>query len=246
MTNYDLRETVATTNYTDPREAVAASCRVLGVNGQSDWAQGHVAVRDPDGRGAWLKPAGFRLEEIKPEDVHLVDWDGDVIEGTTRRHGEWPIHTELMRARPDVNATVHTHPPYCVALSASGKPLLPVGHPSTPFLPGDVPRFSDFIDLICTKEQAQGMIRDLGDRPAVFLVNHGIVTVGDTIERATMHALLLEQACEQQFFADGFGGVGDLPPDDEVRAMGEQIGDGRVHVIQFAAELWRADRLMPI
>src|SRR6185312_16275582 len=91
-----------------PQNAVAMACRVLGAQGQSDMVWGHVAIRDDAGRGVWIKAHLRGFEEVTPDDVLLIDWDGKVLEGNGRRHGEFPIHTEIMAARPDVNFTVHT------------------------------------------------------------------------------------------------------------------------------------------
>ena len=84
----------------DPVGAVVTACRVLGDNDLGDMVWGHVSVRDPDGRGIWMKPHMYGFEEIEREQVLLVTFDGDVLEGKGRRHGEYPIHTEIMRARP--------------------------------------------------------------------------------------------------------------------------------------------------
>ena len=93
------------------RSEVAVACRVLAAQRQGDFIWGHVSARDPDGRGAWIKAAGHGLDEIDDALVHLVDRDGAVLEGEGRRHREYPIHTEILAARPDVGAVVHTHAP---------------------------------------------------------------------------------------------------------------------------------------
>ena len=70
----------------DLRELVSLGCRVLGEADQGDLIWGHVSARDPQGRGAWMKAAGLGFEEVGPEDVVLVSWDGEVLEGAGRRH----------------------------------------------------------------------------------------------------------------------------------------------------------------
>ena len=92
------------------REHVALGCRILGLEDQGDFVWGHVSARDPDGRGVWMKASTLGFEEIGPENVILVGWDGDVVEGSGRRHAEWPIHTELMQARDDVSSVVAERP----------------------------------------------------------------------------------------------------------------------------------------
>ena len=106
------------------RQQVALAGRILATNGHSDYIWGHVAIRDPQGRGLWMKPSGLGFEEVTADDVLLVSFDGAVLEGSGPCHVEWPIHASVMIARPDVGATVHSHPPYSIALGAAGKPLL--------------------------------------------------------------------------------------------------------------------------
>jgi len=188
------------------REQVGLASRVLAAQGHDDLIWGHASVRDPDGRGVWIKAAEWGLAEITPERVHLVDADGQVVEGDGARHSEYPIHTEVFAARPDVGAVVHTHPPYAVALAASGQPLRPVSHAANMFTPPAVPRFTATADLIVTPELGKQVAQELGDAPALFLVNHGIVTVGPDLATAVVAAVVLERACQQQLLTHQFGG----------------------------------------
>ncbi len=183
------------------QEEVAHGCRVLGAAGQSDLVWGHLSARDPDGRGVWMKASTFGFEEISPDRVLLVDGRGHVVEGTGRRHAEYPIHTEVLRARDEVGAVVHTHAPSAVAFAALELPLHPISHEGTLFVPPDVARFTRTGDLILTPELGRGLARSLGDRNAVLLVNHGIVTVGSDVPTAVMTAILLERACRIQLAA---------------------------------------------
>lgn len=188
------------------RELVAAASRILAGAGQDDLIWGHASARDPEGRGLWLKSAQWSLAEITADRVQLVDPDGVVLEGEGPRHSEYPIHAEIMAARPDVGAVVHTHPPYAVALAATGQPLRPVSHAANFFVPPAVPRFTDTADLILTRDLGRSVAATLGDARALFLVNHGIVTVGSTLEEATVAAVLLERACQQQLLTASAGG----------------------------------------
>ncbi|MFI6299994.1 class II aldolase/adducin family protein [Nonomuraea sp. NPDC050790] len=187
------------------RELVALSSRVLGAAEQGDLVWGHASARDPEGRGVWIKAAGWGMEEITPERVHLVGPDGDVLEGQGPRHSEYPIHTEIMAVRPDVGGVVHTHSPYAVALAAAGQDLLPVSHAANYFVPPGVPRFTATADLILTRELGRAVAGTLAQTSAVFLVNHGIVTVGPTLRAATVAAIILERAACQQWLTRGFG-----------------------------------------
>lgn len=183
----------------DLRRRLTDACKILAMEGQGDAVWGHVTVRQQPGAGTFLmKPAAMGIEEVKAADHLVVDIDGKVVRGSLKRHSEVFIHSEVMRARPDVGAVVHTHPIYSTAFSSLGVPLRPVTHEGNNFAPGDIPRFNETTDLIITPELGKAVARTLGDRNALFLVNHGIVTCGPTVEQAAVHALLLDIACRAQ------------------------------------------------
>src|SRR3954451_19861689 len=179
----------------DLRRQVALGCRILGFEDQGDFVWGHVSARDPDGRGVWMKASTFGFDEVGPEQVILVSWDGDVLEGGLRRHIEFPIHTELMLAREDVTSVVHTHAPWSVAFASTEQPLRPVSHEATLFVPPEVARFTQTGDLILTTELGRDLASTVADRNAAFMVHHGIVTCGSDVVTAVMAAVLLERAC---------------------------------------------------
>jgi L-fuculose-phosphate aldolase len=191
---------------TSMQHLVSLASRALAAQGHDDLIWGHASVRDPDGRGVWIKAAEWSLGEVSPDRVHLVDDAGQVLSGSGARHSEYPIHTEIMAARPDVGAVVHTHPRYAVALAATGQPLRPVSHAANMFVPPEVPRFTLTADLITTPELGKQVAAELGERRAMFLVNHGIVTVGPDLRAATVAAIVLERACHQQLLTHSFGG----------------------------------------
>ncbi|MGH9271727.1 MAG: class II aldolase/adducin family protein [Ilumatobacteraceae bacterium] len=190
----------------DQRHLVTTASRVLAAHGHGDLLWGHASSRDHAGRGVWIKAAGCGLEETSANRVHLIDRGGVVLEGSGDPHNEYPIHTEIMAARADVGGVVHTHPPHAVALAAAGQPLRPVSHAATLFVPPDVPFFDATGDLILTPDMGRAVAVALGDSSAVFLVNHGIVTVGPDLRSATVAAVLLERACEQQLRTVAAGG----------------------------------------
>ena len=87
----------------------ARACRILDMEGHGDMTLGHLSVRETGGRGFWMKRNQIGLGEVLgPDDFVLVDWDGQQIAGSGGRHSEWPIHSEIFRARTDVNVVVHT------------------------------------------------------------------------------------------------------------------------------------------
>ena len=208
------------------RETVALSSRIMAASGSGDLIWGHVSARDPEGRGVWLKQASFGLEEITPERVHLVSDDGEVLEGGGQRHSEYPIHTEIMAARPDVGGVVHVHSRYSVALAASGVELRPVSHEANYFAPLGVPRFTRTADLILTRELGIDVANALGRAEAVFLVNHGVAVVGQDLQSATVAAIVLDRACRQQLLTEGYGGQPSWSNAEESLAKREHIYGG--------------------
>ena len=108
--------------------ATAQANRALGASGQSDMVWGHASIRDPDGRGAWMKAAGWSFEEVTDARVALISPEGEVLAGNGPRHIEYPMHTEVMNARPDVGSVVHTHAPAALSFAALDQPLLALSH----------------------------------------------------------------------------------------------------------------------
>jgi ribulose-5-phosphate 4-epimerase/fuculose-1-phosphate aldolase len=200
------------------REQVALGCRILELEDQGDFVWGHVSARDPEGRGVWMKASTFGFDEITPGHVILVSWDGEVLEGAHRRHIEYPIHTRLMQARPDVQCVVHTHAPWAVAFASIQAPLRPISHEPTLFVPPDVARFTKTGDLILTDAVGDDLAAAVGERNAALMVNHGIVTAGIDVPTAVMTAVLLERACRTNMRAYAAGGPKTWSNDEEARA----------------------------
>jgi L-ribulose-5-phosphate 4-epimerase len=171
---------------------------ILAMEGHGDLVWGHASVRTPGSDTFWIKPTGMGLDEVRVEDLLLCNLDGEVVQGKGPRHIEVYIHSEVMRARPDVCAVVHTHAIYPTVFASLGVPLQPVTHEATVFVPPDIPRFDETTDLINTPERGRAMAQALGNRDALLLVSHGIVTSGTTIERAAINALLLDRATRAQ------------------------------------------------
>src|ERR1700758_5478154 len=103
---------------------LARACRILEMEGHGDMTLGHLSLRDPAGRGFWLKRNRFGLGEIRgPGDFVLVDFDGRQLAGEGGRHSEWPIHSEILRRWPEVTVVAHTHPFHACVFSAAAEPL---------------------------------------------------------------------------------------------------------------------------
>jgi L-fuculose-phosphate aldolase len=164
------------------REKLIHAGRVLVDEGQGDYVWGHISVRLPDGSGRFLmKPGCIGLEELTQDNIITCDIEGERVAGTWPRHNEVYIHSEVMRARPDINAVVHTHPEYAVAFSSLGRPLAAISNDGTMFSAG-VPIFSETTDLITDQPRGRAVAKSLGSGNVLILRNHGIVAAGRSIE----------------------------------------------------------------
>jgi L-fuculose-phosphate aldolase len=176
---------------------VARACRILEIEGHGDMTLGHLSLRDPVGRGFWLKRNRIGLGEVLgPEDFVLVDWDGRQIAGSGGRHSEWPIHSEILRSRPDVQVVAHTHPFHACVFSASLDPLQPFTLDADYFI--EVPRHEDDVALITTKDEGMALAKALGESFAVLMGNHGVTFCGISVAHATCVGIFLEKACKAQ------------------------------------------------
>ena len=188
----------------DLKETLAYSCNILAYEGHWDNILGHVSVRIPGKDRILMKPHSFGFEEIRPKHLIEVDLDGKKVAGDYERHSEVFIHTEIMKARPDVNCVVHSHPPYAVAFGALGQRLRPISHEGNIFYEG-LPTFDNTTALIRTPELGVEVAKSLGNCRGVLMKNHGSTVVGETIEVATLYAIFLEKAARIQLMATASG-----------------------------------------
>lgn len=198
------------------RRSLAYACRILAANGQNDTVFGHVTHREAGADTFWMKPAAMGLDEITPDTLIRLDLDGNIVEGELRRHLEYPIHSEIFRARPAITCVVHTHPLYSIAFAATEQPLRAVSHEGAQFTPPDVPRFTQTSDLITTRSLGEAVASTLGEALGCYLVNHGIVMAATNIEQAIVAAINLERASQVQLLASASGQPFHWTPDEQI------------------------------
>lgn len=203
-------------------EAVRAN-QALAVAGHTDMVWGHASVRDPEGRGVWMKASEWGFEEVTIGRMVLVTPDGEVLEGTEKRHIEFPIHTEMMLMNKNVNAVVHTHAPMANAFAALDVPLKAISHDGVPFANPDVPRFTLTGNLIKNRDLGRALAETIGDAAGCLLPQHGLVTVGPDAATAVMRAVLLERACKVQLTAMAAGQIKRWSDKEEVEAKNDFI-----------------------
>jgi L-ribulose-5-phosphate 4-epimerase len=201
------------------RKKLAQACRILYMEGLADFNLGHASSRVPDQENICIKPRGLGLEEAKPEDLIVVDMEGNLLEGDHPLHGETPIHTEIYKMRRNVGGIVHVHPIFSTAFSAVRSEMKPLNQDGVLFLHG-IPTL-ETPELITTKQQGQALAQRLGKGNALFLRNHGIVTVGNRLEEACLNALFLERALRVKLIASVFGEVEAIPEETAVKMYAE-------------------------
>src|ERR1700730_11385100 len=176
--------------------------RVLLAEGQDDFTRGHISFRLPDNPNLFfMKAHSIGLDEITMQNILTIDLEGNVVAGTARRHSEVYIHSEVLKARRDVNCVIHTHPTYSVALSATGRPLRCYGQPGALFHEA-LGVYTDTINLIRSHAMGAGVARALGRHRAVLLKNHGVVVTGKSIEEAVVGTIMLENGAMTQLLAE--------------------------------------------
>lgn len=199
---------------------VATACRILESQGHEHSFLGHVSARRPGADVMQVKPSGIGLGEVWPDDVLMISLEGRQIAGTRGMHAEMPIHTGIYRRRDDVNAVVHTHPLHVAALVASAAEFRMVNQDSVQFAEGI--GFYPSPALIVTDEQGDALATAVGEKRAAVLKNHGLVTVGGSVQEAVFLAVAFVNSLRVQLMATQFGAVSCIPA-DEVTEMAQHF-----------------------
>ncbi len=207
------------------REAIALACRVLAHRGLADGILGHISLRIGENkllvrcRGSQERGLAF----TEADDIRLVDLDGnpaaegELEEGYTVPN-ELPLHTELLRQRPDINAVVHAHPPRVVAADLAGLGVRPIvgafDIPGTRLAAGGVPVYPRGV-LVRNRQLATEMLHAMGDRPVVLLRGHGLTSAAETVEQAVLQAISVDILAGLSLQVTAAGGtLKDLPDSD--------------------------------
>lgn len=135
-------------------------------------------------------------------DIISIDMNGKPLDGNVPPPLEFHLHAEIYRARPEVNAVVHTHPRWSTYLSMTGTPYKPVYAQGV--LLGKIPLF-DSPNSINTGPMGKQLAKELGDRPSILLKSHGVTVVGSDVIEAFTLAVYLEENAERQYMAMQIG-----------------------------------------
>jgi L-fuculose-phosphate aldolase len=158
---------------------------------------GNISARIPGTDTFLIKPSGVYMGLLKPEELVLLDFEGNKIRGKRHISAETPMHVAIYRARKDVQAVVHTHAPTATAFGIAGIEIFPLQIETFMLLPRGVPIVP--FESPGSKALAETVQRKIADYDAVILENHGIVTVGSTIKEACNLNEMVEEAAKIQF-----------------------------------------------
>ena len=196
------------------RQLIADACRILSGEGLAELFTGHVSTLVGDGHfliPVHLHGDGRGMESITPELVFEVDANGDPLEADAPEPPEEVvIHSEVLKRRDDVTSVVHAHPTYATGLSAAEEEIKPATLDANVFN-GSVPVHDPGPKLLYTEEDGQALAEDLGEKGAVLIRGHGVVTVGETVTESVARMWIVERAAQLQVIANQAGGVSAFP-----------------------------------
>ena len=206
---------------------LAAAFRIFGKYGYDEGVAGHITMRvrslyshhncdqstdlcqDPvDPTTFWVNPFGVAFSLIKASDLILVNHEGEVIDGGPCRllnSAAYMIHAAVHTARPDVLAAAHSHSIYGRAFCSLGRKLDTITQDSCAFH-NDHVLYDSFNGIVLAEEEGKNIAKALGDKKAALLINHGLLTVGRSIEEAVFWFVSLDKCCQAQMLADAAAG----------------------------------------
>lgn len=221
------------------REDVAVACRVIAARDLAPGFLGHISLRI-DERTLLVRcrgPEERGLAWTTPLDIRLVDMDGEPgapgeLDGGYTPPNELPLHTEVLRARPDVAAVLHAHPPAVVSADLAHLGIRPIvgafDIPGAKLAAGGVPVYPRGV-LIRTRELAREMVESMGERPVVLLRGHGLTSAATTVAGAVLQAISVDTLARLALTITASGGtLLDLaaPDLDQLPDLGGQFNTG--------------------
>jgi len=206
------------------KQRMAAAFRLFDRFGFNEGIAGHLTARDPEQTDCfWVNPFGLSFGLIRASDMILVNHEGQVVEG------DWPvnvaafaIHSQVHAARPDVQAAAHTHSKHGRAFSTLGRLLDPLTQDACSFFE-DHGLFDDYTGVVIDTEEGKRIAHALGDHKAAILRNHGLLTVGHSVDEAAWLYITMERSAEVQLMAEAAGTPVKIDP-EMARHTRDQVG----------------------
>ncbi|WP_101834881.1 class II aldolase/adducin family protein [Frankia canadensis] len=220
------------------RRKLAAALRLFARFGLTEGATGHISARDterPD--HFWINPADQPWARLRASDLILVSPDGTVVEGDGPVNPAGvAIHAQLLAARPDAVSVAHAHSVAGKAWSVLRRPLDPLTQDACAFYGDHV--VVPFAGIVLDAREGEHIAEVLGPGKAAILANHGLLTVGRSVDEAAWWYISLDRQCQVQLLAESAAGPLHLIDHDTATATAAVNGSPEVGRLQFAL-LWR-------
>lgn len=194
------------------RETVCSANRALLEEGLVRWTSGNVSGRDPETGLIVIKPSGLKFSELTPENMVIVDPDCTLVEGDHGPSSDTASHAYVYRHRSDVMGVVHTHSNYATAFAAVGRSIPVV-------LTAIADEFG--CEIPCAPYariggQAIGrtIVEHIGPSLAVLMRQHGVFTIGASVEKALKAAVMVEDIAKTVWLALQVGEIEALPAEE--------------------------------
>jgi L-ribulose-5-phosphate 4-epimerase len=197
------------------RQEVCRANRALPREGLVTWTSGNVSGRDPESGLVVIKPSGVRFDDLTPEHMVVVDRRSRVVEGAHGPSSDTASHLYVYEHRPDVMAVVHTHSSYATAFAAVGRPIPCVLTAIADEFGGAIPCAP--YARIGGRAIGKAIVDHIGPGVAVLLRQHGVFTIGASVEKALQAAVMVEDVARTVWLALQIGSVEELS-DEEIRA----------------------------
>ncbi|KAM0750321.1 arad-like aldolase/epimerase [Meredithblackwellia eburnea MCA 4105] len=198
-------------------ERLAAAFRIFGKFGYEDGVAGHLTLRDPIHSDCfWVNPLGMAFSQICVSDLLLINSKGEVVAGGKPNRqiyntAAFAVHHAIHSARPEANAACHAHSLYAKTFSAFGRPIDTFQQDCCYFYE-DLAVYPSFGGVVLSGDEGEKIAEHMGSKKAIILQNHGILTVGETIDSAVVWFIFLERLCQAQLMLDAASaGRGEKP-----------------------------------
>lgn len=188
------------------KQRLAASLRLFSRFGFDEGVAGHITARDPERTDHfWVNPFGQYFGHIRVSDLILVNHEGVVVEGDQPVNvAAFAIHSQVHAARPDVVAAAHAHSVHGKAWSSLGRHLDPITQDACAFFE-DHSVFDDYTGVVVDIEEGRRIAEAVGPNKAAILRNHGLLTVGHSVDEAAWWFITMERSAQAQLLAEAAG-----------------------------------------